>query len=83
MLAVRPLVIAPDAEVVVETIQNPAELIVTVDGQVGTNLGEGEKLVVKRAPNAVRIVRFPETSFFQRLRMKLGWGGVPEEIQPQ
>jgi len=83
MLAVRPLVIAPDAEVVVETIQNPAELIVTVDGQVGTNLGEGEKLVVRRAPNAVRIVRFPETSFFQRLRMKLGWGGVPEEIQPQ
>jgi NAD+ kinase len=83
MLAVRPLVIAPDAEVVVETIQNPAELIVTVDGQVGTNLGTGEKLVVKRAPNAVRIVRFPETSFFQRLRMKLGWGGVPEEVQPQ
>lgn len=83
MLAVRPLVIAPDAEVVVETIQTPAELIVTVDGQVGTNLGTGEKLVVKRAPNAVRIVRFPETSFFQRLRMKLGWGGVPEEVQQQ
>ena len=83
MLAVRPLVIAPDSEVVVETIQNPAELIVTVDGQVGTNLGTGEKLVVRRAPNPVRIVRFPETSFFQRLRVKLGWGGVPEEVQPQ
>jgi NAD kinase len=47
MLAVRPLVIAPDSEVVVETIQNPAELIVTVDGQVGTNIGTGEKLVVR------------------------------------
>jgi NAD+ kinase len=83
MLAVRPLVVAPDAEVVLETIQNPAELIVTVDGQVGTNLGTGEKLVVSRAPNPVRIVRLPETSFFQRLRMKLGWGGMPEEDQPQ
>ncbi len=81
MLAVRPLVIAPDAEVVVETIQNPEELIVTVDGQVGTNLRSGEKLVVRRAPNPVRIVRFPGTSFFERMRVKLGWGGVPERDQ--
>lgn len=81
MLAVRPMVIAPDAEVVVETFQNPEELIVTVDGQVGTNLGSGEKLVVRRAPNPVRIVRFPGTSFFERLRVKLGWGGLPEPDQ--
>jgi NAD+ kinase len=78
MLAVRPLVIAPDAEVTVETIQNPEELIVTVDGQVGTNLQSGEKLIVRRAPNPVRIVRFPDTSFFVRLRKKLGWGGLPD-----
>ena len=83
MLAVRPLVIAPDAEVIVETFQNPEELIVTVDGQVGTNLGSGEKLVVRRAPNPVRIVRFPGTSFFERLRVKLGWGGLPELDQPR
>jgi NAD+ kinase len=83
MLAVRPLVIAPDAEVVVETFQNPEELIVTVDGQVGTNLGSGEKLVVRRAPNPVHIVRFPGTSFFDRLRVKLGWGGLPERDQPR
>ncbi len=78
MLAVRPLVIAPDAEVTVETIQNPEELIVTVDGQVGTNLQSGEKLIVRRAANPVLIVRFPDTSFFVRLRKKLGWGGLPE-----
>jgi len=81
MLAVRPLVIAPDAEVAVETFQNPEELIVTVDGQVGTNHGSGEKLVVRRAPSPVRIVRFPGTSFFERLRVKLGWGGLPERDQ--
>ncbi|MFN2603575.1 MAG: NAD(+)/NADH kinase [Gemmatimonadaceae bacterium] len=81
MLAVRPLVIAPDSEVVVETVQNPEELIVTVDGQVGTHLASGEKLVVRRAPNPVRIVRFPGTSFFDRMRVKLGWGGLPERDQ--
>lgn len=81
MLAVRPLVLPPDAEITVETIQNPEELIVTVDGQVGTTLGSGDKLVVRRAPNAVRIVRFPGTSFFERLRAKLGWGGLQERDQ--
>jgi NAD+ kinase len=81
MLAVRPLVIASDAEVVVETVQNPEELIVTVDGQVGTHLASGEKLVVRRAPSPVRIVRFPGTSFFDRMRVKLGWGGLPERDQ--
>lgn len=79
MLAVRPLVIPADAEIAVETIQNPEELIVTVDGQVGTNLASGEKLVVRRAPNPVLIVRFPGTSFFERMRMKLGWGAMPED----
>lgn len=83
MLAVRPLVIPADAEITVETIQNPEELIVTVDGQVGTNLRRGEKLVVHRAPNPVLIVRFPGTTFFERMRVKLGWGGLPERDQPR
>ena len=83
MLAVRPLVIPADAEVTVATLDNPEELIVTVDGQVGTDLARGEKLVVRRAPNPVLIVRFPETSFFERMRKKLGWGGVPDAVEPR
>jgi NAD+ kinase len=83
MLAVRPLVIPADAEVTVATLENPEELIVTVDGQVGTDLARGEKLVVRRAPNPVLIVRFPGTSFFERMRKKLGWGGVPDAVEPR
>lgn len=83
MLAVRPLVIPADAEVTVATLENPEELLVTVDGQVGTDLARGEKLVVRRAPNPVLIVRFPGTSFFERMRVKLGWGGVPDAVEPQ
>jgi NAD+ kinase len=82
MLAVRPLVIQADAEIIVETLDNPEELLVTVDGQVGTDLATGEKLVVRRAPNPVLIVRFPGTSFFERMRVKLGWGGIPDVEPP-
>lgn len=77
-LGVRPLVVAPDAEVVVDTSQSSETLLVTVDGQVGTQLVPGEKLAVRRAPNPVHIVRLPGTSFFELMRAKLGWGGPPD-----
>lgn len=77
-LGIRPLVVAPDAEVVVDTSPSSETLLVTVDGQVGTELVPGERLVVRRAPRPVLIVRLPGSSFFERMRAKLGWGGPPE-----
>ena len=78
-LGVRPLVVAPTSEVVVDTSQSSETLMVTVDGQVGTELTPGEKLVVRRARHPVMIIRMPGTTFFERMRVKLGWGGPPEE----
>ncbi|MDO8502198.1 MAG: NAD(+)/NADH kinase [Gemmatimonadaceae bacterium] len=77
-LGVRPLVVPADTEVVIDTTMSSEALMVTVDGQVGTELVPGEKLVVKRADNPVHIIRLPGTSFFERMRAKLGWGGPPE-----
>ena len=77
-LGIRPLVVAPDAEIVVDTSPSSEMLLVTVDGQVGTELVPGERLVVRRAPRPVLIVRLPGSSFFERMRGKLGWGGPPE-----
>ncbi|MEO5588700.1 MAG: NAD(+)/NADH kinase [Gemmatimonadaceae bacterium] len=76
-LGVRPLVVSPAAEVVIDTSASSETLMVTVDGQVGTELVPGEKLVVRRAANPVIIVRLPGNSFFERMRVKLGWGGPP------
>lgn len=82
-LAVRPLVIPPDAEIAIETDEGSEELLVTVDGQVGTHLVSGEKLIVRRADQPVLIVRLPGASFFDRMRLKLGWGGLPERDEPR
>ncbi len=76
-LAVRPLVLPPDAIVSIDTSKSSEEMLVTIDGQVGTQLVPGEKLVVRKADNPVRIVRLPGTSFFERMRTKLGWGDLP------
>ena len=77
-LAIRPLVLPPSAEVTVEADDGPEELLVTVDGQTGTSFQGGQTLVVRRGEKAVQVVRFPGTTFFSRLRRKLGWGGLPE-----
>jgi NAD+ kinase len=75
-LAIRPLVLPPTGEVLVQAFDSPEELLVTVDGQVGTTFAAGERLVVRRGPKPVLLVRFAETTFFSRMRRKLGWGGL-------
>ena len=77
-LAIRPLVLPPRAIVEIEASDDSEELLVTVDGQGGTSLSAGQRLVVRRAERTVQLVRFPGTTFFARLRRKLGWGGLPE-----
>jgi NAD+ kinase len=77
-LAIRPLVLPPSAEVRVRARDGPEELLVTVDGQVGTHFAAAETLVVRRAERPVHVVRFPGTSFFARMRHKLGWGGLAD-----
>lgn len=75
-MSVRPLVLPPSAEVTLRAEDGPEELLVTVDGQVGTTFARGETLVVSRSSRAVQIVRFPGATFFARMRLKLGWGGL-------
>jgi NAD+ kinase len=77
-LAIRPLVLAADTELRVHTDDGPDELLVTVDGQVGTTFAIGETLVVRRADRHAQIVRFPGSTFFSVLTRKLGWGGLAD-----
>ena len=78
-LAIRPLVLSPHAEITVQAEDGPEELLVTVDGQVGTTFSMGESLIIRRAKHPVNLARFADTTFFARLRTKLGWGGLVDE----
>jgi len=76
-LAIRTVILPASAEVTLAA-DGPDELLVTVDGQVGTTFSGGETLSVRRAEGDVLIIRFPGTTFFSTLRQKLGWGGLAE-----
>ena len=77
-LAIRPVILPSSVEVTLQAEDGPEELLVTVDGQVGTTFAAGETLSVRRAEGGVLIIRFPGTNFFTTLRQKLGWGGLLE-----
>jgi NAD+ kinase len=75
-LTVRPVVLPPSAEVEVRANDGPEELLVTVDGQVGTTFTSDDTLLARRAERPVLVVHFRESTFFSRMRRKLGWGGL-------
>jgi NAD+ kinase len=77
-LSVRPIVLPADATITLEVLSPTEELILTVDGQDGETLTPGARVVVSRSPHPVRLVRFPEQTFFSTLRRKLRWGDLVE-----
>jgi len=70
----RPLVVRDTAEIVVlvKSIQEKAYL--TVDGQVGMPVHDGDRLVCRKSQQAVKLLRQPKRTFFDVLRGKLKWG---------
>jgi NAD+ kinase len=73
-LTQRPLVL-PDSAVV-EVIAHPrgGEVLLSVDGQEGAPLHDGDRVVVQRSEHPTLLVVPPQRSRFEVLRTKLRWG---------
>lgn len=76
-LAIRPTILPPDTVVRIEIDDSVEEVLLTADGQVGIAIAPGHSLSVARSRHPIRLVRFPDVTFFTRLRNKFGWGGPP------
>lgn len=75
-LSVRPMVLPPDEEVVVRVRSDRGEdMALTVDGQVRCRLHPEDTVRVRMAEDKVKLVAFPDRSFYGVLRKKLLWGG--------
>jgi len=78
-LAVRPLVLPAHAAVSIEPIPPwTDDVLVSFDGQVGTTMHPGERLLVKRAERPVLLIRLGPEGFFARMRKKLQWGDLSD-----
>lgn len=75
MLTNRPIVIPTEREVRVRSTSSNAgdEVYVTVDGQTGFGLQEGDEIVIAKAERPLRLIRSTTRSYFEVLRQKLKW----------
>ena len=71
----RPIVIPAEREVRVKSTSSNAgdEVYVTMDGQTGFGMQQGDELAITRADRPLRLVRSTTRSYFEVLRQKLKW----------
>jgi len=75
MLTNRPIVIPTEREVRVRSTSSNAgdEVYVTVDGQTGFGLQEGDEIAIAKSERPLRLIRSTTRSYFEVLRQKLKW----------
>ena len=74
MLTNRP-VLVPETSIVRILSRGPdGTVYLTIDGQVGTPIAEGDTIVCRSSEYALHLIRPPRMMFFDVLRQKLNWG---------
>lgn len=73
----RPILI-PDAATIQITMGNHSEetVVLTFDGQVGFDLYHGDKVIIYKSKEKIKLLRPHDYSYFKILRTKLMWGGA-------
>ena len=70
---IRPMVIDENDDVHIHIAAVHQDIIVTLDGQESFRLLPGDEVVVRKAAEAAKIVKFKDKEYYQTIRSKL-WG---------
>ena len=70
----RPLIVPANAEIEVVLTSKDDGAMATLDGQVGVAMSQGDTVEIKASEHLTRLIRFPESSYYEVLREKLKWG---------
>jgi NAD+ kinase len=74
-LNVRPLVIPEDAQIDIELLLKHGDIMLTLDGQFGYELHQGDVIsVTKYKRHSLQVVQSPKRDYFELLRTKLNLG---------
>ena len=70
----RPLVVQDTATIDILIKDSGDSVLLTVDGQQGKSLSDGDIVQCRKSEYKVKLLKLPERSFFDVLRTKLKWG---------
>ncbi len=71
----RPVVVPMASRLQLRLPAAPSNVVLTVDGQWGTEVAEGDLIEVHAAAAPLQLYRPADKPYFDVLREKLGWGG--------
>ncbi len=77
-LAIRPLVFGLDEAVEVENLLHGVFLKITADGQDAHRVAPGSPIRIGVSPRKVRLAFLGRRPYYEILRTKLNWGGIPK-----
>ncbi|HHV63045.1 MAG TPA: NAD(+)/NADH kinase [Firmicutes bacterium] len=75
-LFARAFVISGSETVRVVVHSSHDDVMVTVDGQLGYRLGDGDEVTIKKAGHKTRLVKLTSRSFYEVLKTKLSEGNI-------
>jgi len=75
----RPIVV-PDSALIKIRLGRESEetVILTFDGQVGFGLFQEDVVILRKSNERITLFKSPDHSYFEILRTKLMWGGLPK-----
>jgi len=77
-LSQRPLVIPANQRVDLHVREGDPMGRVVIDGQASRNIGERDRLSIRKSKSPFILIRTGPRSYYRRLRKILGWGGQPK-----
>ncbi len=69
-LSARPMVIPPEKDVEITLCSPRIKSMLTIDGQNGFELENGDRIIIKKAESRLNFVKFSKEGFFGRIRDK-------------
>ena len=81
-LSFRPVVVSSNSSVVVQAVRVNEGTTLFCDGQASTRLIAGDRVIIRRSANDVRLVENPDSQKWKGLAEKLNWASSPKYNSP-
>ena len=70
----RPLIVPGNTRIDVTLTSKDDGAMATLDGQVGMAMTQGDTVAIQTSEHRTRLIRFPDSNYYDVLRKKLKWG---------
>jgi len=71
----RPLIVPDSVTVTIRLAKKSSNIILTLDGQVGLEINDRDRIVVQKDPHPINMITISGHHYYDVLKTRLSWGG--------